>query len=181
MSKIGRSPIVISKGVTVTVDGNIVNVKGPKSASSLKVDPSITFDIEGDILTVKRKSEDKKVKSMHGMYRTLVSNMIKGSAELFTKDLEIIGVGYRVAKEGKKLVLSMGYSHPVEILPPEGIDFILEGQTKIKVIGADKQMVGQVAANIKAVRKVEPYKGKGIRYVGQYVRRKAGKAAAKAK
>jgi len=179
MSRIGRAPIEIPKDVTVTFSGDTVSVKGPKGTLSQKIDPSIKINIEGSVVTVLRSSEDKKHKSMHGLYRSLVSNMIKGVHTGFEKNLEITGVGYRAAKEGKKLVLSMGYSHPVSVDPPAGIEFVVEGQTKVKVVGADKQMVGQVASNIKYVRPVEPYKGKGIRYAGQYVRRKAGKAAAK--
>lgn len=179
MSRIGRAPIEIPKDVTVTFSGDTVSVKGPKGTLSQKIDPSIKIKIEGSVVTVSRSSEDKKHKSMHGLYRSLVSNMIKGVHTGFEKNLEITGVGYRAAKEGKKLVLSMGYSHPVSVDPPAGIEFVVEGQTKVKVVGADKQVVGQVASNIKYVRPVEPYKGKGIRYAGQYVRRKAGKAAAK--
>lgn len=179
MSRIGRAPIEIPKDVTVTFAGDTVSVKGPKGTLSQKIDPSIKISIEGSVVTVSRSSEDKKHKAMHGLYRSLVSNMIKGVHTGFEKNLEITGVGYRAAKEGKKLVLSMGYSHPVSVDPPAGIEFVVEGQTKVKVVGADKQVVGQVASNIKYVRPVEPYKGKGIRYAGQYVRRKAGKAAAK--
>ncbi len=179
MSRIGRAPIEIPKDVTVTFSGDTVSVKGPKGTLSQKVDPSIKIKIEGSVVTVSRSSEDKKHKSMHGLYRSLVSNMIKGVHTGFEKNLEITGVGYRASKEGKKLILSMGYSHPVSVDPPAGIEFVVEGQTKVKVVGADKQAVGQVASNIKYVRPVEPYKGKGIRYAGQYVRRKAGKAAAK--
>ncbi len=180
MSRIGRAPIQIPSGVTVTSEGGIVSVKGPKGTLTQKIDPSIEVKIDGGVISLSRKSEIKKHKAMHGLYRSLLANMIKGVHSGFEKNLEITGVGYRVAKEGKKLVLSMGFSHPVSIEPPAGIDFVVEGQTKIKVVGADKQMVGQVASNIKYVRPVEPYKGKGIRYAGQYVRRKAGKAAAKA-
>ncbi|MFA5104155.1 MAG: 50S ribosomal protein L6 [Candidatus Margulisiibacteriota bacterium] len=180
MSRIGRAPIQIPAGVTVSADGAVISVKGPKGVLMQQIDPSIEVKIEGSVINLSRKSEIKKHKAMHGLYRSLLANMIKGVHTGFEKNLEINGVGYRVAKEGKKLVLSMGYSHPVSIEPPAGIDFVVEGQTKVKVVGIDKQLVGQIAADIKYVRPVEPYKGKGIRYAGQDVRRKAGKAAAKA-
>ena len=172
--------IEVPGGVTVALEDGVVTVKGPKGTLVQDIDPGITIDIENNKVTVSRKSEEKRVRSMHGLYRALIANMVKGVKDGFEKNLEITGVGYRAAKEGKKLVLSMGYSHPVTIEPPAGIDFVLEGQTKIKVTGADKQLVGKIASEIKYVRPVEPYKGKGIRYAGQYVRRKAGKAAAKA-
>ncbi len=180
MSRIGKAPIEIPSGVTVTAEGASVSVKGPKGTLTQKIDPAIEVKIEGNLLQLSRKTEIKKHKAMHGLYRSLLANMIKGVHSGFEKNLEITGVGYRVAKEGKKLILSMGFSHPVAIEPPAGIDFSIEGQTKIKVSGPDKQLVGQVASDIKFVRPVEPYKGKGIKYAGQYVRRKAGKAAAKA-
>lgn len=182
MSRIGKNPINIPDNVQVTFDRqtNTVTVKGPKGTLTQKIDPSIEVKIENKQVLVSRKSDNKKQKALHGLYRSLIANMVRGVHTGFEKNLEIQGVGYRVAKEGKKLVLSMGYSHPVVIEPVEGIDFVVDGQTKIKVVGCDKQLVGQVASNIKYVKPVEPYKGKGIRYVGQYVRRKAGKAAAKA-
>jgi large subunit ribosomal protein L6 len=157
-----------------------VTVKSSKGVLTQKIDPGITVHIEGTKLSLSRTSDEKKYKSMHGLYRALLANMIKGVHSGFEKVLEITGVGYKAVKEGKKLVLSMGYSHPIGIEPPEGIEFVLEGQTKIKIVGIDKHLVGQVASDIKCVRPVEPYKGKGIKYAGQYVRRKAGKAAAKA-
>ena len=180
MSRIGRAIINVPSGVTVTVTEGKVSVKGPKGTLVQKIDPGIVVKLEGDKLSLSRTSEEKKYRSMHGLYRSLISNMVKGAHDGFEKLLEINGVGYRAAKEGKNLVLSMGYSHPVTIKPPDGIEFEVEGQTKVKVKGADKHLVGQVASDIKFVRPVEPYKGKGIRYAGQYVRRKAGKAAAKA-
>jgi len=180
MSRIGRALIHIPSGVTVSAEGTTISVKGPKGLLTQKVDSSIEVKIEGAVISLSRKSEIKRHKAMHGLYRSLLANMIIGVHTGFEKNLEINGVGYRVAKEGKKLVLQMGFSHPVSIEPPAGIDFVVEGQTKVKVVGADKQLVGQIASDIKRVRPVEPYKGKGIRYAGQYVRRKAGKAAAKA-
>ncbi len=180
MSRIGKSPIIVPKGVTVTIEGNKVTCKGPKGTLSQDVSPSIKVVFEGDKIVLTRSSEVKEVKSMHGLYRALIANMVHGVTEGFFKNLEITGVGYRATKDGKKLMLAMGYSHPVAMEPPAGVDFVLEGQTKIKVTGIDKQMVGKMALDIKNVRPVEPYKGKGIRYQGQYVRRKAGKAAVKA-
>ncbi|MCX5749408.1 MAG: 50S ribosomal protein L6 [Candidatus Saganbacteria bacterium] len=180
MSRIGKAIINIPAGVTVTQADRDVTVKGPKGTTTLTMDKSITIKSEGQTLTLSRSSEEKRIKSMHGLYRSLIANMVRGVTDGFIKDLEISGVGYRAAKEGKKLVLSMGYSHPVTVDPPHGIEFLVEGQTKVRVIGIDKHMVGQIAADIKKIRPVEPYKGKGIKYAGQYVRRKAGKAAAKA-
>ena len=180
MSRIGKAPIEVPSGIEVKINGQTVSVKGPKGQLSLAVDPSIKIKLDGATLLVERTSEEKKVKSMHGLYRSMIANMIKGTHTGFEKVLEIVGVGYKAAKEGKNLLLSMGYSHPVVIAPPAGIEFTLEGQTKIKISGCDPVVVGQIATDIKHVRPVEPYKGKGIRYSGQYVRRKAGKTAAKA-
>ena len=180
MSRIGKAPIEIPKGIEVKLDGLSVTVKGPKGQLSLVMDKCIKATIEGTNVILERSSEDKKVKSMHGLYRSMIANMIKGVNTGFEKVLEIVGVGYKATKEGKNLVLTMGYSHPVVMVPPAGIEFIVEGQNKIKVIGCDTVVVGQTATDIKYVRAVEPYKGKGIRYSGQYVRRKAGKTAAKA-
>ena len=180
MSRIGKAIINVPNGVSITVDKETVTVKGTKGTLTRQIDPGIKVHVEGSIVSLTRVSDEKKFRAMHGLYRSLVANMVKGVSEGFTKDLEIQGVGYRAAKEGSKLVLQIGFSHPVVIDPPKGIDFVVEGQTKIKVIGMDKHLVGQVATDIKYVRPVEPYKGKGIRYQGQYVRRKAGKAAAKA-
>lgn len=180
MSRIGKAPIEIPKGVEVKIDGVNVSVKGPKGHLNLVIDKCITAKIDGTNIIVGRSSEEKKVKSMHGLYRSMIANMIKGVHTGFEKVLEITGVGYKAAKDGKNLVLTMGYSHPVVIAPPPGIEFVVEGQNKIKVTGCDTAAVGQTATDIKYVRAVEPYKGKGIRYSGQYVRRKAGKTAAKA-
>ncbi|MFA5098034.1 MAG: 50S ribosomal protein L6 [Candidatus Margulisiibacteriota bacterium] len=180
MSRIGKAPIEVPSGVEVKIDGNKISVKGPKGQTLLAVDPSIKVELEGTTLLVKRTSEEKKVRSMHGLYRSMIANMVKGAHTGFEKVLEIVGVGYKAAKEGKNLNLSMGYSHPVVIVPPAGVEFSVEGQTKIKISGCDPVVIGQIATDIKHVRPVEPYKGKGIRYSGQYVRRKAGKTAAKA-
>jgi large subunit ribosomal protein L6 len=180
MSRIGKAPIEIPKEVEVKIDGQTVAVKGPKGKLSLVIDKCITVKIDAANMIVERSSEEKKVKSMHGLYRSMIANMIKGVHTGFEKVLEITGVGYKAAKDGKNLVLTMGYSHPVVIVPPAGIEFAVEGQNKIKVSGCDIVVIGQTATDIKYVRPVEPYKGKGIRYSGQYVRRKAGKTAAKA-
>ncbi len=180
MSRIGKSIIVVPDGVVITDQKGLITVKGPKGTLTLKLDSVIVLKLEAGKAILERKSEEKRFRAMHGLYRSILNNMVIGVSIGFTKELEIQGVGYRASKEGNKLILAMGYSHPVEILPPDGVEFVLDGQTKIKVVGIDKQVVGQVASDIKYVRPVEPYKGKGIRYVGQYVRRKAGKAAAKA-
>lgn len=180
MSRIGKAIIKVPSGVTAAFKDGVISVKGPKGTLEQSIDKAIEIKIDGGTIAVTRTSEEKRYKSMHGLYRSLIANMVHGVSSGFTKDLEITGVGYRVAKEGKKLTLSMGYSHPIVVDPPAGIDFVVEGQTKVKITGADKHLVGQVASDIKNVRPVEPYKGKGIRYAGQYVRRKAGKAAAKA-
>jgi large subunit ribosomal protein L6 len=180
MSRIGKAPIEVPKDVTVEIKGQNVSVKGPKGQLNCEINQGISVShLDGRIL-VERASEDKRIRSMHGLYRSLIANMVKGVHEGFIKTLEITGVGYRAAKEGKNLNISIGYSHPVIVTPPPGIEFIVEGTNKIKVSGADKTVVGQTASNIKYIRPVEPYKGKGIKYMGQYVRRKAGKAAAKA-
>ena len=167
MSRIGRALINVPAGVTITFDKGDVTVKGPKGSLSLHIDSVIVVKVENGICTLTRSSDEKRFRALHGLYRSMINNMVIGVSAGFTKNLEIQGVGYRASKDGKKLILSMGYSHPVEIVPPDGIEFVLEGQTKIKVVGIDKQVVGQVACDIKYVRPVEPYKGKGIRYACQ--------------
>lgn len=163
-------------GVQVSVDGSLVTVKGPKGELSQQVDPDITLSQENGQVVLARPSDQPRHRSMHGLYRTLVSNMVVGVSDGFSKTLEMHGVGYRAAMQGKNLVLNIGFSHPVEIQPPSTIDFEVEGTSKIVVRGASKEQVGQVAADIRKIRPPEPYKGKGIRYEGEYVRRKAGKA-----
>ena len=163
-------------GVQVSVDGSLVTVKGPKGELSQQVDPDITLSQENGQVVLARPSDQPRHRSMHGLYRTLVSNMVVGVSDGFSKTLEMHGVGYRAAMQGKNLVLNIGFSHPVEIPPPATIDFEVEGTSKIVVRGASKEQVGQVAADIRKIRPPEPYKGKGIRYEGEYVRRKAGKA-----
>jgi large subunit ribosomal protein L6 len=176
MSRIGRLPIPVPSGVDVAIDGRRVTVTGPKGTLTRDLPPVIGVAREGDQVVVTRPTEDKLHKSLHGLTRTLVSNMVIGVTTGYRKGLEIHGVGYRAQKIGEKLQLALGYSHPVEIEPPNGISFELENPTRLAVVGIDKELVGQVAAKIRASRKPEPYKGKGVRYAGEQVRRKAGKA-----
>jgi len=183
MSRIGRAPIPVPPKVQVNWDdGNLVTVKGPRGELSYQIDPELTLKLEDGVITVSRPSDSKEHKAKHGLYRTLVNNMVVGVTNGYTKQLEIHGVGYRAAKMGESLVIQVGYSHPVEVQPPGGISFTIDGvdpatkATKISVAGIDKQLVGEVAANIRRIRKPEPYKGKGIRYAGEAIRRKAGKA-----
>jgi len=176
MSKIGQKPITIPEGVTVTIDGRNLTVVGPKGTLALLVRQEVKVNIVDSIVTIERKSESKIAKSMHGLVRSLVFNMVTGVDKPWKKELELIGVGYRANVSGNKLVLSLGFSHPVEVIAPEGIEFAT-AENKVIVTGIDKTLVGQVAADIRKKRKPEPYKGKGIRYVGEYVRRKSGKAA----
>lgn len=180
MSRIGRAPITIPAGVTVTVAaGNEVKVKGPRGELSRKINEEMKISIEGAVLTVSRPSDDKTHRSLHGLSRTLINNMIVGVTEGYTKNLEIVGVGYRAAKQGKNLQLSLGYSHPVVIEAPLGITLDAPSATSITVQGIDKELVGAVAANIRKWREPEPYKGKGIKYVGEHIIRKEGKAGGK--
>lgn len=181
MSRIGRMPIEIPAGVTVTYDNNHMNVKGPKGELSRDLHPDMNITVEGNTITVARPSDNKAHRSLHGLTRALVANMVTGVSEGFTKTLEINGVGYRAAKQGNKLALTLGFSHPVEMEAPAGITIEVPAPNKIVVSGADKEVVGAVAADIRKWRKPEPYKGKGIRYEGEVVRRKAGKAGAKGK
>jgi len=180
MSRIGNKPVPVPKGVDVKIEGNKITIKGSKGTLSRIIDSNIKFELKDGLITLKRSSDIKKVKALHGLSRALINNMVIGVSLGFNKVLEINGVGYRAAKQGKNLNLQIGYSHPVEIIAPPGIDFILEGTSKITVIGIDKELVGQIAADIRDVRPVEPYKGKGIKYQGEIVRRKAGKATSKA-
>jgi len=176
MSRIGRLPITVPTGVDVTLDGRVITVKGPKGTLTRQLPPRMEIEREGEVLTVVRPTENKLDKSLHGLTRTLVNNMVVGVTTGYRKGLEIVGVGYRAQKAGDKLVLALGYSHPIEIDPPEGISFELETPLKLAVVGIDKELVGQMAAKVRATRKPEPYKGKGVRYAGEKVRRKAGKA-----
>jgi len=176
MSRIGRLPIPVPSGVDVTIDGRQVTVKGPKGTLSRALHPDMTISREDGTLVVTRPTEQKTHKQLHGLTRTLVNNMVVGVTEGYRKGLEITGVGYRAALSGKKLQLNLGYSHQIEIEPPEGISFEVENPTRLAVVGIDKELVGQIAAKVRATRKPEPYKGKGVRYAGEYIRRKAGKA-----
>ena len=175
MSRIGRKPITIPAGVKVTVDGNKVTVAGPKGTLDSTFHAKMAIAVEGGNVVVSRPDDTNESKALHGLTRTLISNMVTGVSEGFTKDLEVIGVGYRVAKQGTNLVMNLGYSHQVIIPESDGIKFECPDPNKIKVIGIDKQKVGQVAAEIREKRPPEPYKGKGIRYAGEYIIRKEGK------
>lgn len=183
MSRIGRMAIPVPAGVTVDVhDGNIVGVKGPKGQLEQPIDPALKIDLADGVLTVDRPSERREHRSQHGLARTLINNMVVGVSQGFQRQLEIHGVGYRAAMEGKDLVLNVGYSHPVRISPPEGIAFEVGQEDRsrigrVTVSGIDKQKVGQVAADIRKVRKPDPYKGKGIRYAGEVVKLRQGKRA----
>ena len=181
MSRIGRKPIEIPQGVEVEVAGNVVRVKGPKGELSQAVHPEMQVAVADGRITVVRPSDEKRHRSLHGLTRTLVANMVDGVTKGFSKNLEIEGVGYRATKSGHKLVLAVGYSHPVEIEPGEGIEFDVPAPTRITVKGLDKQRVGEVAAEVRAVREPEPYQGKGIRYEKEKIRRKAGKTGKTAK
>lgn len=180
MSRIGRKPITVPSGVEVNVDEkNLVTVKGPNGTLSEQISKDMKIELNEGELVVTRPTDNKKHRSLHGLSRTLIDNMVKGVTEGYVKKLEIVGVGYRAAKQGKKLVLSLGYSHPVEMEDPEGIEVEVPTQTEILVKGINKQQVGNYAAKVRAWREPEPYKGKGIRYSGEHVRRKEGKTGKK--
>ncbi|WP_150461724.1 50S ribosomal protein L6 [Nesterenkonia ebinurensis] len=176
MSRIGRLPISIPSGVDVNVEGRDITVKGAKGELSRTLAEGITVELEDGTLTVQRANDERESRSLHGLTRSLINNMIVGVTEGFTKKLEIIGTGYRVQAKGKDLEFALGYSHPVPVEAPEGITFAVEGANKVAISGIDKQQVGEVAANIRKLRKPDPYKGKGVRYEGEQIRRKAGKA-----
>jgi large subunit ribosomal protein L6 len=176
VSRIGRLPIPLPDGVEVTREGRLLRVKGPKGTLEREIHPEMTVEQADGELRVTRPSDEPRHRALHGLTRTLVNNMVVGVTAGFTKALEISGVGYRAQLQGDKLVLALGYSHPVEVTPPEGISFQVETPTKLSISGADKELVGQTAAFIRARRKPEPYKGKGIRYAGEHIQRKAGKA-----
>ncbi len=179
MSRIGKKPIPVPQGVEVKVQGNAVAVKGPKGQLEKEFHRDMIIKLEDNNVVVERPTDGKLHRSLHGLTRTLVSNMIEGVTKGFQKNLELVGVGYRAQKQGSKLVLNMGFSHPVEMEAPKGIEFEVPSANKITVKGIDKQAVGEVAANIRAVREPEPYKGKGIKYENEHIRRKAGKAGKK--
>ena len=175
MSRIGKKPIEIPTGVTITINGDVVTVKGPKGELTRSFNPDIEIKMEENVINLSRPSESKEHRSIHGTTRSLLANMVEGVSKGFEKSLELIGVGYRAQKQGKKLVLSVGYSHPVEFEPEEGVEVEVPSNTKVIVKGINKERVGALAANIRQVRPPEPYKGKGIRYEGEVVRRKEGK------
>ena len=179
MSRIGRKPVILPKGVTLQVEGNAVAVKGPKGELRRTLHPDMQIALEKDQFTVARPSDEKKHKALHGLTRTLVQNMVDGVSKGFSKSLEIQGVGYKAEPKPYGINLIVGYSHPVKYEAPKGIKISVDNNVMLKVEGADKELVGQVAAEIRQVRPPEPYKGKGIRYVGEQVRRKAGKTGAK--
>lgn len=176
MSRIGKMPISIPSGVEVKIEGQEITVKGPKGSLSHTVPAPITVVMEDSNLIVARPDDERNSRSLHGLTRTLIANNIEGVTKGFSKGLEIVGTGYRVTAKGSALEFALGYSHPILVEPPTGISFQVEGNTKITVVGIDKQAVGEVAANIRKLRKPEPYKGKGVRYAGEVVRRKAGKS-----
>lgn len=179
MSRIGRKPITVPSGVDVTLDNSVITVKGPKGTLTRDLHKDIKVTVEGNVITVERPSDNKLHRSLHGTTRSVVSNMVSGVTEGFSKSLELVGVGYRASLSGKKLVLNVGYSHPVEITPEEGIEFEVPSNTKIIVKGINKERVGEYAAKIRSVREPEPYKGKGIKYEGERIIRKEGKAGKK--
>jgi large subunit ribosomal protein L6 len=175
MSRIGKLPIPVPSGVDVSIDGQSITVKGPKGTLSHLVAEPITVSHESDILTVARPDDERESKSLHGLSRTLIANMVLGVTEGYVKPMEIVGTGYRVAAKGNDLEFALGFSHPVLVTAPDGISFKVETPTRFAVEGIDKQKVGEVAANIRKLRKPDPYKGKGVRYRGEVIRRKAGK------
>ena len=175
MSRIGRMPIAVPVGVQVNLTGNLVEVKGPRGCLRRELPAEMTISLEGNQLLVSRPSDQKKHRSLHGLTRSLLNNMVVGVTEGFSKTLEIVGVGYRASKQGRTLVMSMGYSHPVEIVPEEGLEIECPSQTRIVVSGIDKEKVGALAAQIRQVREPEPYLGKGIKYEREVIRRKVGK------
>jgi large subunit ribosomal protein L6 len=177
MSRIGKSPIPVPSGVDVAISGSSVTVKGPKGTLVRDLPGAVTVRQDGDTLLVERPDDERQSKAMHGLVRSLVNNMVVGVSQEFSKELEIIGTGYRAALQGSTLDLSLGFSHPVKVDAPSGITFEVPTPTRIVVRGIDKEQVGQVAADIRALRKPEPYKGKGVRYLGEHVARKAGKTA----
>ena len=176
MSRIGRLPIAVPSTVDVTIEGRRLTVKGPKGTLTRELHPDMLLSRDEDKLLVKRPTEQKTHKQLHGLTRTLVNNMVVGVTDGYRKGLEITGVGYRAVKVGEKLQLNLGYSHQIDIDPPTGISFEVESPTRLAVVGIDRELVGQIAAKVRSMRKPEPYKGKGVRYAGEKIRRKAGKA-----
>ena len=177
MSRIGNRPVTVPNGVEIDItDGNAVTVKGPKGTLTQNLSPNMSLTRDNGTVVVARPNNERENRSLHGLTRTLLNNMVVGVTDGYKRDLEIQGVGYRAALDGTTLVLSVGFSHPVRMTPPDGVSYTLDGNTRLSVVGIDKQLVGEEAARIRRVRPPEPYKGKGIRYAGEQVRRKAGKA-----
>ncbi|ADU65103.1 50S ribosomal protein L6 [Desulfurispirillum indicum] len=179
MSRIGNKPIEVPANVTLTIEESVVKAKGPQGELTCKVHPNMKLEMEGNVVRVVRPDDSKENRSLHGLTRTLVNNMVVGVGTGFKKSLELVGVGYRAALKGNNLELSLGFSHPVVYPTPSGLKIEVEGQNKIHILGADKQLVGQAAAEIRFFRKPEPYKGKGVRYAGERIRMKAGKSGKK--
>jgi large subunit ribosomal protein L6 len=179
MSRIGRKPIQVPNGVNVNLDSNVITVKGPKGTLTRELHQDMKVSVEADVINVERPSDNKLHRSLHGTTRSVVANMVSGVTEGYAKNLELVGVGYRASKSGEKLVLNVGYSHPVEMVPAQGIEFEVPAQNRIIVRGINKELVGETAAKIRSVRKPEPYKGKGIKYEGERILRKEGKAGKK--
>lgn len=179
MSRVGRMPIDIPAGVTATLDGQVITVKGPKGELTRTLHPDMKVTVQDNVITVERPNDEKNNRALHGLTRALIANMVKGVTEGFKKELEIVGVGYRAQMKGKKLALTLGFSHPLELDAPEGITVECPSATQIIISGVNNEHVGEFAAKIRGYRLPEPYKGKGIRYVGEHVRRKAGKAGTK--
>jgi large subunit ribosomal protein L6 len=177
MSRVGNKPIDVPKGVEVKMEGSRITVKGPKGTLSRTLPGGVSASLEGNSLIVKRRSDENNLRALHGLYRALIANMVNGVSQGFERKLELSGVGYRASKQGSKLVMQVGLSHPVTFDPPAGIEFRVEGQDKVTVVGADKELVGEVASGIKKSKEVEPYKLKGIKYSGEVIKKKAGKAA----
>ncbi|WP_027091985.1 50S ribosomal protein L6 [Cohnella thermotolerans] len=179
MSRIGRKPIQVPNGVNVNLDNNVITVKGPKGTLSRELHKDMKVTVDSNVITIERPSDEKLHRSLHGTTRSIVANMVNGVTEGYSKSLELVGVGYRANKSGEKLVLNVGYSHPVEFVPEKGIEFEVPAQNKIVIKGIDKEAVGSIAAKVRAVRPPEPYKGKGIKYEGERILRKEGKAGKK--
>lgn len=179
MSRIGRKPIQVPNGVNVSLENNVITVKGPKGTLTRELHKDMKVTVDGGVITVERPSENKLHRALHGTTRSVVANMVSGVTEGYAKSLELVGVGYRASKSGEKLVLNVGYSHPVEIVPEKGIEFEVPAQNRIIVKGIDKELVGAMAAKVRAVREPEPYKGKGIKYENERILRKEGKAGKK--
>ncbi|MCQ2435469.1 MAG: 50S ribosomal protein L6 [Clostridia bacterium] len=175
MSRIGRKSITVPAGVDVKIDGNVITVKGPKGTLTETVNSAMTVKLDNGVITVERPNDEREMRSLHGLTRTLVNNMVVGVVSGYSKTLEMVGVGYKAVKEGKKLVLYLGYSHTIEFVEENGITFDVPNSTTIVVNGIDKQLVGQISAQIREKRPPEPYLGKGVKYTGEYIRRKAGK------